>query len=269
MRKVLYIAVAACGLFACTRKEIIVSEPCNFTVTLEEVRGTKVKAKVVPQNRDAAYVLSVISSYDPSFDNTPEALAADQVSIMKEVYSREREAGNFSDQFCFRGERTLKYQGLVSDTDHKLLLLQINPKEQSMVGKPLVVPFHTLPVERDTDLTFDVRFQDGKMTIVPSDPDKTFYWEYDNTRVIEDEFIAPGVFLYKVINLYEDYDFMLHLLDKGTQEWDFYAQDNEIQDDEDLTVMIVGYDNGEMTTEVTSVRFICHRDGPIEVLEND
>lgn len=267
MRKFLYAVAVLLLVCGCTRKEVIVSTPCGFDIRLEKVHGTKVWVKIIPQNPDAAYAMNVISSYDPSYNHSPEDLAAEMVSIMRTVFSKEREAGNFSDQFCFRGERSLKYHHLVSDTDHKLILMQMNPKEQSLVGKPVVVTFHTRPVAMDTDLRFTVAFDAGKLTITPSDPEKTYYWEFENSNLIEKEYITTNEFFYKVIDLYEDYDFMPHMLDKGPAEWDFYARDQEVEDGEDLTLMIAGYADGEINTPLTTVRFICHRDGPIEVVE--
>ena len=50
-------------------------------------------------------------------------------------------------------------------------------------------------------------------------------------------------------------------------EWDFYAEDYALLEDEDITLMVAGYADGEMNTPLTVVRFICHKNAPIEVVE--
>lgn len=267
MRKFLYLAAGVLLAGACTREEIIVSSPCAFAVGLEEVRGTKVWVKITPENPDATYAIDVISAYDPAFEKSHDALAADQLSFMKEAFLEAKGGGSFTDRFCFRGERTLKYKNLVEDTPHKLILMQIDPRKQSVVGSPTVLPFRTRDIVMDEDLNFTVTFDGGKMTITPSDPYKPYLWEYENTALIEREYATPENFAYQLVDLYEDYHFMEHLVYRGAVEWDFYAEDHEMLEDEDITLMIGGYADGEINTPLTIVRFICHRSGHIEVVE--
>ncbi|MBQ7269376.1 MAG: hypothetical protein IJS62_05935 [Bacteroidales bacterium] len=265
-----FVSLALCLLVAgaCTRKEIIVSSPCNFDVSIEEVRGTKVWVKVKPDNPDATYAIGVISAYDPSFENPDDVLADEQLAYMKEAVRLQTvDSDHFADRFCFRGERTLKYMNLVKDTPHKLLLIQIDPREQRIVGKPAVVSFRTRDIVMDEDLSFDVSFDGGKMTITPSDPEKPYLWEYENTELIAREYLTPENFAYQLVDLYEDYHFMDNLVYRGTVEWDFYAADQAMLDEEDITLMIAGYAGGEMNTPLTTVRFICRRNGSVEVLE--
>lgn len=267
MRKLAYLAFGLLLAAACTQKIIIVTSPCNFDVSLEEIRGTKVWVKVVPENPDAAYAISVIPASDPSYDKSDNALAAEQIAYMKSVFQGQGESGSFADRFCYRGERTLKYKNLTEGTLYKLVLLQMSPEEQSMVGKPAVTAFRTRDIVMDEDLSFDVSFDGGRMTITPSDPDKPYLWEYENTGLIEREYLTPENFAYQILDLYEEYHFMDQMVYRGAVEWDFYAEDYALLEDEDITLMVAGYADGEMNTPLTVVRFICHKNAPIEVVE--
>ena len=136
-----------------------------------------------------------------------------------------------------------------------------------MVGKPAVTAFRTRDIVMDEDLSVDVSFDGGRMTITPSDPDKPYLWEYENTGLIEREYLTPENFAYQILDLYEDYHFMDQMVYRGAVEWDFYAEDYALLEDEDITLMVAGYADGEMNTPLTVVRFFCHKNAPIEVVE--
>ena len=269
MRKLFFALAMALALASCGNKDKMAGEPSGFDVKLDKVNGTKVWLQVTPSNPNAYYSVGVLSSENDNFDDTPLELAQEQLGFMKTVYENTRtetSQNNFADMFCFRGARSLKYSSLAEDRDHKLIIMQVDPKEQSLIGTPVAVPFHTRDIVPDPDLSFQISFQDGKLFITPSDLEKTYYWEYEGTGLIDEEYISPDYYFYSVIDLYEDYNFMPGMVNKGVVEWDFYTEDPDLEFGQELTLIVAGYAGEEINTELTVVRFICHEGRKIEVL---
>jgi len=269
MRKIFYAAAILLLAGCASQKDKFNPDPCSFDIKITELKGTRIKFTITPEDEYACYAFGIVNSYDPRFNGSAAELAEDQINWMNEAYELMSSYGDFSSSFmdimCYRGPRNLSLDDLVSDTEHKIIFIQVNPQTHSLIGTPQVVQFRTKQVVKNTGLTFDISFEGDKVIIVPSDPDATYYWDYDNKLLIEDRYITPGIYFKKLIYMYEDYDFMNNILSKGRDEWEFAVDDPEMVEGETCTLVVAGYENGEINTDLTILDFI-YRKGDITPL---
>lgn len=263
MRKILFIASILLLAGCASTKDKFSPDACSFDIKITEVKGTRVKFTITPQDEYACYAFGILNSYDPSFNEPAKTLAENQIGWMNERYdmmsSDGEYSGSFMDMFCYRGPRSLSKDNLSSDTEHKLIIMQVNPETHSIIGEPVVVQFRTKQVLKNTSLTFDIRFEDDKVIIVPSDLNVTYCWDYENKELIENRYITPNQYFRRLIYMYEDYEFMDNILSKGRDEWEFSAEDPDMVEGETCTLVVAGYENGEINTDLTILDFIYHK----------
>lgn len=269
MKKLLYILPLFLLLSGCGKKEKLPTDPCSFEIKVDKVGGTKVWITVTPDNPNAYYALGMVSSHDPSYDDSPANQAATMLHWMNETYNNRAATstniGSFADVYLYQGTRDLKETMLAKDTGHKLIVMQVDPERRSLIGESAMVIFHTRPVPA-ADLEFELVFGADQVEIIPSDDTLPYYWDYENTITIDQEYYFPYNFFYSLADMYEEYDFMGNMIDQGPTEWIFSKEDKSIVEGEPCTLVIAGYADGEINTELTVIDFIYHKDKPIEVL---
>lgn len=270
MRKLLlHILPVLAILSGCTNKEKMALDTCSFDVRVQKVGGTKVWFSITPSNPYAYYAFGLVSSYSDVYDASMAELSQMQIEWMRQVYDNyvysEEDVPGFSDVFLYRGPREMRETLLARDTDHKLVVMQVDPVKRTVIGETAMVIFHTLPVE-DVDLGFSLSFAADTLRITPSDNSLSYYWDYDSTELMYQEYLTPQYYFYFLADMYESYDFMGNLLNRGPVEWVFSRDDKTIEEGGQYTLLIAGYADGEYNTAYTRVDFIYHKDRPIEVL---
>lgn len=253
MRKLLFI-MGVLLLAGCTGKEVLVTKEVNLSLKIDEVKGTKVIISITSDNPDAYY------SYCLWHDmNVSESVLLEYLTtVAEEDYNIKKENGalklaSFVDLNCYRGSRTLRATGLTPDTDYKVVVFQLNPTTHEPIGKILSEIIHTKPVNRvPLDIAFS--FEGKTITVVPSDQNRTYYWEYDNEQVIYDNFNWPFGWYYSIMDMYEQYGFMNNLLSKGTEVYD--AGRDHFEEGEVCVIVAAAYEDGEITSDYVEVSFI-------------
>lgn len=273
MKKILTVLLPVLLLVsACGKKEKLPGDPCSFMVRVDKVGGTKVWFTITPDNPNAYYTFGLVNSYADGFDDSPSEMAAMQIKWMNDVYGnldiQGQNLGSFADVFLYTGTRELKETTLAEDTDHKLFVMQVDPDKRTIIGETAMIPFRTKQVEK-TGLSFELKFSADKLEIIPSDDRLSYFWDYDDTAVIEEEYYTPSMYFYYLTDMYEEYDFMDHMVNAGPCEWVFSRDDNTLDEGDLCTLAIGGYADGEINTAVTIVDFIYHRDRPIEAFYRD
>jgi hypothetical protein len=247
-------------LTACNKEEI---RPTEIKVEIESVSGSRARFTVAPESSHAYYSYVLVKESDPNYNESTTAICNNEILEMVKALPF-FESGSFTDIFCFRGSRQFTMNMLEDDKDFKFIVFQINPKTYKLIGNPVVCNFHTKPVP-DRDLHFDVNFDGDMLTITPSDDHLTYVWEYEESELISDIYVFAPYYLYKVVEMYQEYGFLDMLYMQGPSEWDF-SLENNMNDGTEYTIAISGCEEGEFTTPVTVVRFLYHP-GNIELLE--
>ena len=102
---------------------------------------------------------------------------------------------------------------------------------------------------------FTFSFEGDILSIAPSDPDRTYVWGFERVERIEDDYDRdPFFYIYALIDMYEDYGFIGHRLCKGTVEHNMSLE--RLRDGEPYYVTAIGYENGEINSEVNFATFI-------------
>ena len=269
MRK-LTLALCALLLAGCTAKEVLVTEPVNIEVKIDEVKGTKVVLTITSDNLDAWYVYAFIHPSWDDYNLSDEATARSILAVSEQSYNVKKENANllissFAEMNCLRGTRTIRATSLNPDTEYKLVVFQVHPTTHELIGKVFVEFVHTKLVNK-TPMDFQFLFDGKTITVIPSDPDRTYYWEYDNQEFIYDNFNWPYGWYYGLIDMYEQYGFMDHLTSRGTDVYD--AGRDSFLEGEVCTLVAAAYEDGEITSETVGQTFVC-RNGRLEPLGNE
>lgn len=266
MKKLVIIAATVLAALACT-KEQSVTDPCTFEIKVDKVKSTKVWVSIKPSNPNAYYGFGIFSEEADIYDLPLMEMAQTSLGWWTSTYDAWKDVtvnvGSFTDVFCYQKDREIKMTGLGIGKKHRCFVMQLDPQTRTIIGTPQEVLFSTPDVPM-IPLTFDVQFAADRITITPSDPSVTYYWDYENLEVIEREYITPSNFFYSIVDLYEDYDFMPNMISQGAETYVFSQNDKSMQEGETCMLVLAGYANGEVNSASTIYEFVYHKDKPIE-----
>ena len=267
MRRLLHIiaALAALVLAGCSAKDVLVTKPVSLDVKIENVTGSKMYFSVSTGKQDAAYTFFIIGDDEPSFDIPEIDAAKAHIQYLQLIYDRQDAAGNFIDFSCYKGSRQLELNLLSSDKEYKLLVFQVHPKTYEVLGDIVSEHFHTNKVAMES-MWFDFSFSDDVLIIEPSDPERSYIWSFERVARIDDDYDHdPFYYLYDLIDMYEEYGFIDHRLCVGT---DFcYMPDKHLRKDERYVVTAIGYDDGEINSDI-SFRYFLYSDNGYFIEQN-
>ncbi len=270
MKRTLYFILLLTALVSCTNKA---EQPADVKLNLEYVGGSRARFSVAVSNMDAIYTFLNMGEHSDNFHQPDDVAARHEIARMEESYEEakalmtDNKWSNFTDFFFFRGSRQFTMNSLTPDTDFRFVIFQIHPKTHQLIGEPLSIDYHTKPVA-ERDLNFDLSFDGDVLTIVPSDDHLTYFWDYENEDIVKETYFFPNNFTYSLVGMYQEYGFLDSELSKGTDTWDFTAQDNTLNEGERCILVIAGCEDGEFTTDVKALLFR-YQKGNIEVLDWD
>lgn len=268
MKKHVIIAAAVLAALSCTKEQSI-TDPCTFEIKVDKVKSSKVWISIKPSNPNAYYGFGIFSEEADIYDLPLMEMAQMSLGWWTSTYDAWKDmtvnVGSFTDVFCYQKDREIKMTGLGAGKKHRCYVMQLNPETRTIIGTPQEVFFSTPNVPM-IPLTFDVQFEADRLTVTPSDPSATYYWDYDTLEVIESEYITPSNFFYSIIDLYEDYDFMPNMISRGTETYVFSQNDKSMQEGETYMLVLAGYANEEINSTYTIYQFVYHKDKPIEYI---
>ena len=258
---ILAASVAAFLLWGCTPREVVVSRPVKLDLKIEKVTGTKAVFSVTSSNENACYAHFILGEDHPSFNLPEKKVAQDYLDVVAEMWEggQKENTMRFSDFALYRGSRRLKQTFLSSDTDFKLILVQVNPKTHQVIGEARSERFHTRAVTMKP-LEFSFAVENRTLIITPSDPEQTYFWAVDRIERIEDNYSDAYTYMYSLIDMYEDYGFVDRILSKGTVTVDFDR--DQLWDGSPYLVSAFGYSDGEICSDESDWFFIS-RDGSL------
>lgn len=260
-RFLLFIGISA--LLASCAKDRATSES-EFRTELTYVGGSRVRITVAAMNREAYYSYLQFSPQETHFTASAREAIEDNVKQWEEAVTYFK-SGSFTDAYCYRGSRQFTFTGIGSDTDYRFILFQIHPKTHKLIGEPVEIFYHTRSIPR-RNLTFDVETEGGALHITPSDPSLTYFWDYELSDNIADNYFFPHTYLYNLAGMYYEYGFLDSELSKGAAFLDF-SLDDRILPDQEYTLVIAGCEEAEFTTRPVQLRFIWNGQDHVEVVE--
>lgn len=272
MRKIAAFLGLAVLLAAGCSKEKMVTKPCAFDIKIEWVKASKAQFTITPDNPDATYYYSVMAADDDVLGSwTDEELIFWHLKWTTDAHDGLAREGKdvypFDHMFCYKGARTIKERYLTSGMDWYLLVFQVNPKTRESIGPLYKVPFSTPPIHR-VDLSFTIHSQGNRFTIIPSDQEQTWFWEYETESKIVDVYDSPYFFFYNIIDMYEEYNFLDHLLCRGNEEWVLPRDDRSIKEGEKYTMSLSAISDGEICSDLYYVDFI-YENGRVSFVYSD
>ena len=267
--KIFIAAAAVLTMASCVNKAEI---PADIIVKLESLGGSRARFSVAVTNRDAVYSYVQISEDMEIFNLPAEDAVKEEIARMEFIYNEaiengywEKEDPDFIDFFFYRGSRQFSMTTMQDDTDFRFIVFQINPKTHEIIGEPQSISYHTLPVPK-RDLTFDISFEADVVTIVPSDDNLTYFWDYEDAKIIQNAYCIPYLYAYQLVSMYEEYGFMESELSKGRDTWNFTLQDKTMTEGEECIMIIAGCEDAEFTTDIRAIQFRYSKEKGIEVL---
>jgi len=272
MKKVLHILPLFLLLLSCGKMEKLPTDVTSFTFEIKKVTGTKVWFDITSDNPNAYYTFGIVDRSAEGYDMSANEMAELQLALMDAIFMAfsplGENMGSFSDVFLYQGNRELRELNLDADKEYKLFLMQVDPETHRLIGDAMVEVFRTKAIET-VDMDFELVFHPDAVEVIPSSDQHTYYWTYEETATIEEHYYDPEYFYYNLVDMYEEYEFMNHLLDKGPTEWVFSREDKGIVEGRLYTLVVAGYEKGEINTGYTIVNFIYHKDTPIEIVDYD
>lgn len=248
---------------ACTAERM---PKTSFYITVSNVLSTKAKVVIEPSSPDAYYCYGFLNNADLADYYAKSDLdnALFQIDFSKErwtlICQDEGRTVPYADLFCYRGRHEIDYTYLTPDTDHRIIVFQINPDTQELIGNPVSKVFHTKPLVM-SDITFTIGFDADLVTIKPSNRDG-YCWAYQLTKDILENYGDTEAFYRNLVFMWEDYGFIEYNKVRGPVSWKFSEQDPSMIEGGKYSLAISGYDSDEINTDVTTIDFIYHKNEP-------
>jgi hypothetical protein len=270
MKKVLSI-LPVLLLLSCGKLEKTAFDVCRLEVQINKVTGTKVWFDITPDNPNAVYTYGIVDESVEAYSMPAKEVAELQLDFMEVLYEvfspLGTNVGSFSDVYLYKGAREFKDTDLEPDTGYRFFVMQVDPVTHKLIGDVEAVYFRTKPIDM-ADLSFEIVFSPDAVEVIPSNDQLSYYWDYEETDDIRENYYRPEYYFYYLVDMYEDYNFIENLLDIGPAQWQFSVDDKGMVEGKTYTLVVAGYDKGEINTDYTIVDFIYHKDSPIEVLDS-
>lgn len=258
MRNFKFFLLACLMLTGCTAKEILVSTPVDMDVTVDRVGRTKLVFSIKVSNQDAHYCYSLFPAENTQeyFTGTDQEIAEKYLNLDRESYATLNnnlpQECSFTEYACYRGNRTLKMVNLKPNYKYKLLVFQVDPVQQIVIGNVISKVITTKALD-ENNLFFTFDFSDQGVTITPSDSEATYYWDFERSDRIYDSYLSPYLYFYSLLDMYEDYGFINNILYKGVTRYDF-GRDG-IKEGVNYVLIAAACSNGEIASGVTEAEF--------------
>ena len=245
---------------------------CQFTIKIDKVGATKATVTIEPSDPSAYYISNFLSEEMDYYTWKDQDNVKFQLDFIQEMMQAAAEFSktdiDFASFCCYQGQKEDKIYYLTPDTSYKIIVFQVDPQTRESVGTPVSVTFHTNTIEKSS-ITFQFKWEADKLTITPSNNDE-YFWDFEEKDVILDEYPSVETYFLDLTFFYEDYDFMPAMTNRGQVEYVFSEEHPGIDEGDHCCLAIGGYssESGEVTTDITTLEFIYHKDKPCELVQD-
>ena len=270
MRKLFLYILALVLLTGCYGIEKGSVKPTDFTITVSECLSTRATFVISPGNQDAWYYYVVVDeeayTYNMSDEEFTQSYAESLVNSYNHFYSADEDnISRFSDVFCYQGNCEFVEKFLRYDMGYRLGVIQMDPYKMEPIGTATCAFFHTGKIDF-IPLYFSVSVEGDGLTLTPSDPDATYIWDYEDAGKIREEYAVPSMYFRNLVYMYQDYDFINHLLCNGPSVLDLSQESKKLKDGGEYTLLAAGFANGEINTKLYNLMFF-YNNGKIEIID--
>jgi len=230
-----------------------------LSISLNKVKATRCTVSIVPGDTKTTYAVGVMQEDDPQFGAADQEVIAYQIARMEDlfdIYCHEAQMDlDFADLFLYQGNQTLEMTYLTPGKRSEIVAFPIDAKTHKPASGLFRKAFETAQID-SVNLSFDVIVLGDRISIIPSDQQITYVYDYDRTEIIEEAFISPYIYMRETIELWEQYDFINSAVHKGKTKI-LLGKDSDLQTKDDYTLFLVGYDmlNHEINSEATIITF--------------
>ena len=242
-------------LVCCNSEDKTITTPAAIEVSVDKVGATKVWFSVNSSSPDAAYIYRGVSDFDDMEDivkytDSDQVIASKYLEYLSEMYemayTNDIQISSFQDAFCFKGNRSFSMVHVGSNMKHRIIVFQVNPDTRTIIGEPVGVEFTTQELP-DIKMDFDVKIDGDVLTIIPSDPEQEYIWDYESAIYLESEpLIDMYNYLYDLTDMYEQYGFADQMLSKGTETYVFSKDNTRMVKGMTYYIAIAPYANHEI-----------------------
>lgn len=238
------IAIALVLLVGCKQKDVPTSI-YDFDITVSRIESHKVWLDLIPKDEFLSYYFDYISKEDWQYYGSDQAYLDELSSQNIEVLRGGIRQGAYLDVLWVR-----------PNTEYYVLITAMSGLTPTQLRK---VSFTSLP-ENINDFSVskdEISMLGGTISINPIDDTKTYFWDYELKKEIDDAWDGfHSIWFYYTTEYYYQLDFLLPnpedgLLSKGEDGEDIfsYYRADDVQIGDTLLVIVVGYDASGETSQ--------------------
>lgn len=213
-RKLFILFAALLPLLSCKKVPSLSDQP--FTIEMKTVQSKAVWADIVPEYNDFYYTTGTVSvkEYEEKY-KTDAALVTARDKEDKYFWETNFKGKiSFKDSYLYQGAYFVKSTDLVPETDYYVYAFPYD-NDDNPVYK-LVKQRFTTKAYKQSDIDFTLSLSGSELSVLPSNNDDTYYFDYDTVESVEDDFAgSPSIFYHYLIYKYEEYGFMAGLSCRG------------------------------------------------------
>ena len=252
--KILLVLGTALAATACSKTRPISDSP--FLIEARHIQPKVVWADIIPETNDFYYFYGVVSLEDyASCGGNDEALVKNTdeslVSLYEEIKKAIPDIGSFKEIMLYKDAVYEPFIGneisIFPETDYYLFAYPYTDNDVAMSKKLVKVKF-TTPREIHSDINFNVSLEGNRLRIIPTNDDPYIFESVQEKDLKEKYYDNPSLFFNKVIDLYEEFEFIDAMTAKGEIFYDlplFY----DLKPDDVLYCVASGYENGKTSKE--------------------
>lgn len=238
------IAIALILLVGCKQKDVPTSI-YDFDITVSRIESHKVWLDLIPKDEYVSYHFDYISKEDWQHYGSDQAYLDYLDSLGIEALRSSIRQGAYLDALWVR-----------PNTEYYILITAMSGLTPTQLRK---VSFTSLP-ENINDFSVskdEISMSGGTISINPIDDTKTYFWDYELKKEIDDAWDGfHSIWFYYTTEYYYQLDFLLPnpedgLLSQGEDGEDIfsYYRADDVQIGDTLLVIVVGYDASGETSQ--------------------
>ncbi len=250
----LAVLLIAFAMTSC-HKEDVVSES-TFTITPKVIRAHSATFEVVPITNEFYYEADAmpLDMYNRLGEQGVVDLTNQYYDSLKAVLDANH-INYDNDYLYYRGlYDCASTEYLPASTPCVFYVMRLSNITLEPILPIITYPFITTP-EIKREMTFDISMEDNRLYVEPSDT-FPYLWDYiPKDELIESYSGDPEYFLHSILSMYEEYGFIESLISQGYDSENVLDWFPNLQSGDSLYVVAVGYEQGELTTDITTKAF--------------
>lgn len=228
-------------LSACSKMASLSSEP--FSIEIYNLQSKAAWIDIVPETNDFGYYYSVISvkEFDYKYSSNYNLMMATDAMLREMWEEYFTDVMPFRDFAMYSGSFLEPVYELEPETEYYAFAYPYDDKDRP-VDKVVKLRFCTKPY-KESDIKFTVSLDGSMLSVTPTNSD-SYYWEWEETAIIEDDYWCPLYFYEACLRMYEEYGFMDTVLSRGKDGEDMAPYYDALNPGDEIYLVAAGYTDG-------------------------